>query len=292
MIYLLLTILLNVLLSVLFKLFERWRIDHLQAIIFNYWVCVITGSLFIGYLPVSARSLQAPWFPAALAMGAGFICIFNLMAYCTRTQGITTSTVANKLSLVIPAALSVGLYGDRLSWLQIAGIVLAFPAVYLVARPVQAAEPIAGVRHKNLFWTVLLFAGSGLLDTAMKHAELLLPADTDVQAIFSVHIFAVAAVIGLLVLIYLLVTGRRRFAWRNLAGGVLLGIPNFFSIYYFIRMLDSGFLSGAAMIPLNNTGILLVSTLASWLLFGEKLSSPRIAGICLAALVILLLTFS
>lgn len=292
MIYLLLTILLNVLLSVLFKYFERWRIDNMQAIIFNYWVCVITGSIFAGHFPLTADSLQQPWFPIALGLGAGFIGIFNLIAYCTRTEGITVTTVANKMSLVLPAALSVWLYGDHLSGGQILGIILAFPAVYLVAKTAGAGNKPERKSGSSLFWTSVLFLGSGVLDTAMKYAESRLPEDAAAQAAFSVHIFAVAGTIGLGVLLYLLFTGSKTFAWRHLAGGILLGIPNFFSIYYFIRMLNSGFLPGAAAIPLNNIGILLVSALTALLLFREKLTAPRLAGIGLSLVVILLLALT
>jgi len=292
MIYLLLTIFLNVLISVLFKYFERWRIDHMQAIIVNYWVCVLTGSLFIGEWPLGAQSLQQSWFPIALGLGAGFIGIFNLIAYCTRTQGITAATVANKLSLVIPAALSVWLYGDRLSGGQVFGIILALPAVYLVAKPVAGDNRQVSPRHRSFFWTAVLFLGSGLLDTVMKYAETRLPEDAASQAAFSVHIFAVAGTIGIIILAALFLAGKKIFSWRNLAGGILLGIPNFFSIYCFIRMLNSGFLPGAAAIPLNNVGILLLSALTALLLFREKLTLPRLAGIGLSLVVILLLALA
>src|ERR1019366_10589500 len=101
MLYLLATILLNVVISAIFKLFPKYNIDTLQAIVANYCVCVITGSFFIGHMPFTAAAIHTTWLPWALLMGVGFICIFNLLAYSTRVDGITSTIIANKLSLVI-----------------------------------------------------------------------------------------------------------------------------------------------------------------------------------------------
>src|SRR6218665_2036552 len=98
MFYLLAVIVLNTLLYSFFKVFPRFKVDTLQAIVANYWVCVATGSIFLGYFPVSGTSLTQAWTPWAMLMGAGFIAVFNLVAYCTRIDGITTATIANKLS--------------------------------------------------------------------------------------------------------------------------------------------------------------------------------------------------
>jgi len=134
MTYLLMTVLLNVLISALFKIFPKYNIDSFQAIVVNYFVCVITGSLFVGYFPINAASLREPWLPFAVGMGLAFISLFNLISYCTKIDGITTTTIANKLSLVIPVIFSLLLYKEHVSILKVAGIVTAFPAVYFTTR--------------------------------------------------------------------------------------------------------------------------------------------------------------
>lgn len=115
MFYLIATIILNVVISAIFKLFPRYRINTLQAIVANYCVCVLTGSLFIGHNPITVTNMQTVWFPWAMLMGCGFIAIFNLLAYSTRVDGITTTIIANKLSLVIPALFSVFFTTSRLA---------------------------------------------------------------------------------------------------------------------------------------------------------------------------------
>ena len=285
--YLVITILLNALLVIYFKVFPRYKIDTLQAIVANYWTCVITGSIFLGRFPVNAAGLQEAWLPWAVLLGCGFFMVFNLLAYCTRLDGITTATVANKLSLAIPVLFSLFLYHEHAGLLKIAGIVLAFPAVYFTAR-VKGAENKA----QNLFWPVLLFIGSGLLDTIVKYSEQAYLHTPDAHAAFPIYSFAAAAAIGTITLMVLVLMKKTRLHLRNMIAGILLGIPNYFSIYYFIVLLHSGFLQSSAAIPVTNIGILVVATISGLLFFREKLTLYRILGLVLSLIAILLIVFT
>ena len=286
MLYLLATILLNVLLAAIFKLFPRYRIDALQAIVTNYIVCVITGSFFIGRVPFQAGLFQQDWFPWALLMGVGFIAIFNLIAWCTRTNGITTTVISNKLSLVIPVLFSVLLYHEGLSIFKVAGILLAIPAVWLTSRTTDD-----GGKPQNLFWPVLLFLGSGLLDTLVNFVQSRYLTSQSVQAVYAIYSFMAAAVLGMMVVFGLAVAGRVRLQWRNIAAGICVGIPNYFSIYFFIRALNTNFLHSSASIPVINIGILLASVLMAILFFRERAGGLRIIGLILSVAAILLIAF-
>lgn len=285
--YLIVTILLNVLLTVIFKLFPRYNINALQAIVVNYWVCVITGSLFLGRFPINAAGFGEPWVPWAMLIGTGFFTVFNIIAYCTRVDGITTATIANKLSLVIPVLISLFLYSEHAGPLKIAGIVLAFPAVYLTARVKGEDDKV-----HNMTWPVLLFIGSGLLDTLVKYSEQAYLHIPEQHAVFPIYTFATAAVVGTCTLLFLVLAKKTRLQPRNIIAGIILGIPNYFSIYFLIVLLHSGFLQSSAAIPVNNIGILLVSALAGLAFFREKITMYRIAGLLLSILAILLIVFS
>jgi drug/metabolite transporter (DMT)-like permease len=294
MLYLLLTIVLNAVLFVGFKIFERFKIDNLQAIVVNYWVATATGSIVLGRYPVSLGSMDLPWLPWALIMGAAFISIFNLIAYCTTQDGVTTTTVANKLSMVIPAAAAIFLYGDKMSVMKGAGILLAFPAVYFSSKSKDEAQK----GKRNLWIAALLFVASGGLDTMVNwvaHEYFTTnnaAADEKGQIVFLIHAFNTAAVIGLGIVSYMLLAGKRKFAWKNVLAGVLLGVPNFFSIYFFFRLLQTGFLPGSAAIPVNNIGIVLAASITAILFFKEKAGAMRIVGMALSIAAILLIMFS
>lgn len=284
MLYLIATLLLNVAISSILKLYPRYRVDALQAIVANYVVCVATGSLFIGRVPFRMQDVHAPWFPWSVLMGLGFISVFNLTAYCTRADGITTTTIASKLSLVIPVLFSIYLYHEQAGIWRIAGILLAFPAVYLAARVSGKDE-----KPNSLFWPALLFAGSGMLDSMMKYVQASFLAVEADQAVYTIYTFGTAGVAGLLLVAYLAATGRIVLRWQNLVAGICLGIPNYFSIYFLIRMLNSNLLPSSAAIPVLNIGILTASALTAILFFGEQAGKWRIAGLLLSVVAILLI---
>jgi drug/metabolite transporter (DMT)-like permease len=287
MFYLVAVILLNTVLYAFFKLFPRFKVDTLQAIVANYWTCVATGSIFLGYFPVSGTSITQPWAPWAILMGAGFISIFNLVAYCTRVDGITTATIANKLSLVIPVLFSIFLYDEQAGIMKMLGIAMAFPAVYLTTR-VKSEEG----RNQSLFWPALLFLGSGLLDTLVKFVEQRYLDTPRVQAEYTIHVFSTAAVLGTLLVIILAAMGKIRFHPRNIIAGIVLGVPNYFSIYYLIRLLNSDFMQSSASIPVSNIGVVVTSTLSAMLIFREKANNHRIIGLILAIAAILLISLA
>ncbi|MBS1590258.1 MAG: EamA/RhaT family transporter [Bacteroidetes bacterium] len=287
MIYLFATIALNATLFALFKLFPRFGIDGLQAIVVNYFVCVLTGSIFLGNFPITFESPHQSWFWWAVLMGVMFISIFNLIAWRTKEDGMTTTTIANKLSLVIPALFSVFLYGDQLTVLKVTGIVLAFPAVYLSTRTNTHTN-----KSKSLFYPALLFVGSGLLDTLVKFTEHHYLSTDAAQASFTVHIFAVAFIIGAAVVTLLVATGKRTLHWKNLLAGIILGVPNYFSIYYLIQFLHEHVLQSSAAIPVNNIGIVLASTLVAIIFFKEKLTLQRGIGLAFSLVAILFLALS
>jgi drug/metabolite transporter (DMT)-like permease len=286
MFYLVATILLNVVISAIFKMFPKYGINTLQAIVVNYCVCVITGSLFIGALPFNVAAIHTTWFPWALLMGIGFICIFNLLAYSTRVDGITTTIIANKLSLVIPALFSVILYHEAVGIGKIAGIILAFPAVYLTTR-IKGEDN----RPQNLLLPVLIFLGGGMLDTLMKYVQTNFLSSAEEQAVYAIYCFATAAILGVLLTIILLLLGKTTLQWKNIVAGICVGVPNYFSIYFLIRMRNSNFLQSSAAIPVLNIGILVASTLTAMILFREKTNLLRDIGMGLAILAILLIAF-
>jgi drug/metabolite transporter (DMT)-like permease len=286
MFYLVATILLNVVISAIFKMFPKYGINTLQAIVVNYCVCVITGSLFIGAFPFNATAVHSTWFPWALLMGIGFICIFNLLAYSTRVDGITTTIIANKLSLVIPALFSVILYHEAVGIGKIAGIILAFPAVYLTTR-IKGEDN----RPQNLLLPVLIFLGGGMLDTLMKYVQTNFLSSAEEQAVYAIYCFATAAILGVLLTIILLLLGKTTLQWKNIVAGICVGVPNYFSIYFLIRMLNSNFLQSSAAIPVLNIGILVASTFTAIILFREKTNLLRDIGMGLAILAILLIAF-
>jgi drug/metabolite transporter (DMT)-like permease len=287
MIYLFATILLNVGLAVLFKLFPRFSIDTLQAIVVNYIVCVITGCFFLGNFPIQTNSIQQEWAPWAILMGVCFFSLFFLIGFCTKKEGITTTTIANKLSLVISVAFSIVLYGEQISMMKIAGVLIAFPAVYFSTRQKEGEK-----KTNHLLLPAILFLGSGLLDTLVKYVEQGYLKSSELQASYTIHSFSAAAIVGVLTVGSLYARKKIKFSWKNVLAGMCLGVPNYFSIYFLIRLLNSRCMQSSAIIPVNNISILLLSTLIAIYFFKEKMTQQKVFGILLSFFAILLIYFS
>jgi uncharacterized membrane protein len=137
---------------------------------------------------------------------------------------------------------------------------------------------------------LLLFVGSGLLDTMIKYVEqaYISPANQDTYLITA---FCVAAAVGLLVLLFLFITKRQKFSGKAVVAGICIGVPNYFSIWCLMGALKGYTGNSSAIIPINNMGIVLITALVAWLIFKEKLSTINWLGIVLSLGAIALIAF-
>jgi drug/metabolite transporter (DMT)-like permease len=137
----------------------------------------------------------------------------------------------------------------------------------------------------------MVFLGSGIIDTSLKYLEDTHVATNDV-AIFSATIFGSAALIGIIILLFRVLQGEFKFAIKNLLGGILLGVPNYFSVYFIVQALRSNILESSGIFTVNNVAVVLTSTIVGILLFKEYLSLKNWMGIILAIVSIVLITFN
>lgn len=292
MIFLLGSIVLSSYLTLAFKFCERYNIDIFQAIVYNYIVCVITGSIVNGSFPVTTQSLNFAWVQWGCAMGILFIGLFNLIGITTQKSGVAVATVANKLSMVIPVLLAVYLYGEVVLGFKLLGIGVALVAVAFTC--FQSADNKVGDGRKRgglqYLLPFVLFVGSGLLDSVINHVQKNYITDDNSNA-FLITGFLSAACIGSVILIVQFFRRKKKFSTANLMAGVLIGIPNYFSIWFLMKFLKVSPWQSSAKIPVNNMGIVLVSSVVAWLLFKEKLSRINWAGIILSIAAIALIAF-
>lgn len=293
MIYLIGSIILTSYLTLSFKMLGRLKIPVLQSIVFNYWTCVVMGSVVNGHFPINGQTVSEPWFLWACVMGVAFISLFNLIAFITQRISVAVASVANKLSLIIPFVFSLYLYNEQAGWLKITGIALALAAVLLTCWP-QRKEDVPNAKPLSIALVFLLpailFVGSGLLDTLLKYVEQSFLND-DNKDEYLITSFATAGAVGILVLLVLFVMGREKFSGRAMLAGIAIGIPNYFSIWCLVRVLKQYQGESSAIIPVNNMGIVLFSTVMAWLLFRERLSATNLVGILLSLGAIALIAF-
>lgn len=279
-------------LTLSFKVVEKYRLNNLQVIVFNYFTAVITGSIVNGSMPLSDGHFSKPWFAWALLMGGIFIALFNLIAYTAQRIGVAVTSVANKLSMVIPFVFSMYLYNEPSTSVRVVGIIVALAAVVLTCLPKKNNDTSAGKRFKPalLLLPLILFIGSGLLDTLIKYVEQTF-LDGNNNNDYLITAFGSAAAIGAVLLLFQYASGRQRFQPRAIIAGIAIGIPNYFSIWFLIRVLKLNPGESSAIIPVNNMGIVLFSAVMAFILFREKLSFTNWIGIILSIGAIGLIAF-
>lgn len=290
MLYLFLSILLNAYLGVVFAYFNKYKVDIMQAIVFNYAFCVLTGSVVLGNFPLKIGLVNEAYAGWAVLMGLLFISVFNLVGFSSVKVGVTITQTANKLSLVIPVVFSYMLYHEQIGWVKILGILIALGAVVMLS-----VKPASFVKVKIPLWEYLLpfilFISSGIIDTLTKYVQQRFLTTTAISNTYLICGFFTAFVIGFIALSYQFITGKRVFEFRNVVAGMILGIPNYFSIFYLVKALESNVLSSSAIIPINNIAVLFVVSLFGIFIFREKLSKLNYAGLLLTLIAILLIVY-
>lgn len=292
MLYILLTIIISVLLLLVFKAFQKYGVNSLAAIVVNYITAAVTGILFLNSGISISSVIHSDWIFICLPLGVLFISIFYLIALTTQKISISAASVANKMSVIMPVLYSLIFLGQQLSVVKVTGIVLAMVAVYLSTR-----SPKKDNVNTALIWLpVLVFVGSGLIDIAINAANAFYIKNNTESASFSICTFLSAFVVGVIILIYMVVVKRnvtlkQVVMPKNIIGGLLLGVPNYFSIFFIFKSLDANVLQSAQLFPVLNLSNVALSAFLGWLVFKEKLSPLNLAGIALAIISILLISF-
>lgn len=262
---------------------------------FNHFTCIVTGCFFNGSTPFHESTFHEPWFKYALLMGVMFISIFNIVGFTTQKIGVAVASVANKLSLVIPFCFSVYLYSEKISALKIIGIVVALMSIVLTCLPARSNNQEAKASKIKPLLLILvpavLFFSSGLLDTLIKYVEQGFLNNKNSYNQYMITAFASAGIIGSIVLAFLLLTGKQKFSYKSIIAGVCIGFPNYFSIWCLVKVLKSNAGNSSAIIPINNMGIVLFSSVTAWLIFKERLSAINWIGIILSLGAIALIAY-
>ncbi len=266
-------------LYVIFKFFEKYNINILQAIVSNYIVACTCGFMFYNESINITSIPKQPWFIGAIALGFLFISVFNLMALTSQKNGLSVASVAGKMAVVIPVIFAIIVYKEQLTILSGLGILIALFAVYFTS----VKENVLTFDKKTLIYPALLFFGSGIIDTTIKYMQTNYVPNNEIP-IFLSTIFGIAGIIGF---ITLLLKKEQKIEIKNIIGGIILGIPNYFSMAYLIKALQNQHINSSTIFTINNVAIVALTTIFAILFFKEKLSNKNWIGIILAIISIL-----
>ncbi len=194
------------------------------------------------------------------------------------------TSIFQKLSLVFPVIIGIGLFGEEGSMSKYVAILLAIVAIILInIKDKQDPETLATAK-KYWYWPFLVLFGSGLIEVVIFYTQAK-GIVTDAGLSFVSTLFFLAGCWGVL---YLLVTRSFSFARQDIIGGIILGVPNFFTIYLLIKGLETW--EGSVLFPINNLGVIVLTTILGVYLFREKLSRINYIGLVMAIICVLLIS--
>ncbi|MBE0638631.1 MAG: DMT family transporter [Bacteroidales bacterium] len=279
MIYLILAVLTSTLIIITFRLFERFHISTLQAITVNYLVASAFGYLSFGRQPGFSEITSQPWFLFALIIGVTLIVSFNLFALSARFAGVSVTAISSRMSVIIPVILGFIAFGDTAGWIKITGIVVALVAFYFTSKKDKKVH----LNVKYAYLPVFLFAAVGLNDSLMKVAEhYFIHGDF---VLFLATAFGVALILGVVVL---MIKGKNeKFAFRNVIAGIVLGLLNWYSTLYFLKGIS--LFQVSFFVPVYNVGVVALASATGFILFTERPTTSKLAGIGLALIAIFLI---
>lgn len=287
MLYLVLAILMSTGVILTFRVFNRYTISNMQAIAVNYiiatWACwfTYTGDMKPGQIPAQE------WFYLAFIIGVLFIIGFNLFALSSQKAGVAVTGVSSRMSVLIPTAFGILFLHEEATILKITGIILVLLSFYLIFKRDKTLE----VNTRYLIFPIMLFMVNGANDTMISFGEkTYLGQDNNKILLFLAVIFGVSLVLSFLIVAYNVLTGKRKLATKNMWAGIILGLLNFGSTYFFLKALSVYDVS--VVVPVQNVSIVSLSAIIGLVAFREKLRKINWIGIAMAIIAILIIAIA
>lgn len=270
---------------ILFKLFPKYNVNTFQAVVFNYLAAFICGTLLYGNQITKNIFEHSEWMIWAVFCGALFISLFFLMGKSSQNNGVSLTTVVVKMSMAFSMILMIIIYHEDLTIYKIAAILLALVGIFFLSKENQNTEK----KNKDKILLIILFIGCGLLDFILNYVQ-----NFKLQHIssplFSAFGLGLAGVFGFLILILKSFKSKEKVTIKNIIAGILLGVPNYFSIYYLIHSYEVLDLPDSTILALLNVLSVLASLVAGYLIFKEKITWLKTIGIVCCLVSIFLFT--
>jgi drug/metabolite transporter (DMT)-like permease len=270
---------------ILFKLFPKYNINTFQAVVFNYLAAFCCGTILYGNQITNNIFEHREWFVWALICGALFISLFFMMGKSSQNNGVSLTTVVVKMSMAFSMILMIIIYHEKVNGIKIMAILMALLGIFFLSKEKQNV----GKKNNDKLLLLLLFIGCGLLDFILNYVQ-----NYKLQyissSLFSAFGLGLAGVIGCLILMLKSFKNKEKITFKNIIAGILLGVPNYFSIYYLIHSYEVLNLPDSTILAMLNVFSVLASLFAGYFIFKEKITKLKAIGIISCLISIYLFT--
>ncbi len=278
MIYLLLTIISSVTIALILKYNANRKGQPVVMLTGNYFIASIIAASIILIKGNISFSIVALIF--GLLLGVMFIISFFIFAKAVELAGTALATVSSRLSVFIPVFLVVVFYGEVPLPQTYIGFICTILTIVLFYFSINHKKAEDSQKSKYLFLIAVLVL-IGINDFAIKLFQL--TRSSAEEKFFVYIIFTTAFFCGTVYVLF----RKLKIVSKDLLTGFLLGVPNVFSTIFLLSALNQ--LPAMIVYPVMNTGVIVLTTIASYLIWKEKLNKSGIAAIVLGTAAILLL---
>lgn len=303
MIYLLLTVICSTLIAAIFKTISAKNIssNDYAIISFNYLTAFIFSTVMVvrdgnikNILNINFSSLGvelinlfsngsgtlSPKSNAAYALICGtltgtlYFLSFILYQKSIAKNGIGVSGTFSRLGILVPVFLSIVLWADIPNMFQFIGILLAVFAIVVMNY---------SRTHKSSFNKMLIFLllTGGFGDFFNKLFQKY--SSVSFRNLFLFFVFLAAFILSF----YFTIKSKYKLNKKDLILGIILGIPNLFSTYFFILALSK--IQGSIAFPLNSSLTILAINFVGVLVFKEKLSQNQVIATIVTTIGVILM---
>ncbi len=257
------------------------------VIIINYLTASVWGYILTtGHIEKISYIVHESWFPMTIVIGLLLIVMFHVIGFSTQYAGLTVTSVATRMSFIIPMLFSIIYYNEETNIVKTTGISLAISAVLLSSIKKNNNH----VKGKYILLPLILFLGAGIIDSSIKYCQhqFQMP---EISAIFTGFLFFISFLFGLFILFAKRTYIRDVTRIKVIIAGILLGTFNYGSIFFLVNALSKSGIDSSVVFGINNTGIVALSVMTGITMFKEKITLINWLGVILGIIAIFILMY-
>jgi drug/metabolite transporter (DMT)-like permease len=266
-IFLTLSLLSSIGIAISLRVFEQKGRDRNVVIASNYISAVLLGVILSTHAKIST-----PLIIFGAILGLFFFIGFVVFSRAIKSKGVASAVTIGRLSLALPVAFSIFLWGEKPLILDIAGLLIIFFIIIAWEGKIGKISPIL----------LVLFMLFGLMDSAMKYFKLKYPAIDDGTFLIIVFCSSILWSWG-----YIAIKKIKPVS-GDIVSGLIMGVPNFFSSYFMLKAL--ALIPAFIVFPFLNVGMIILSALVGVFLFKERLDRKKIILLIFGMIAVAILT--
>lgn len=276
--------------TVCFKEFtKRYMKNMASYFLFNFlYFSVISIILIIAAGGV--HPLHAPTVYLGITFGSLFIIAILSYMKAMETGSLSYAALFFSFGILVPTLVGLIFWNEKLGLLQLGGLILLLSTLYIMNTP--AAGEDKKVNTKWFIFCIIAFLTNGGLMTIMKEHQTLLPGIETREFLFLS--FGTAALLSILIFGWYKLRSKQAVDVSHLKGPffwmIVLGTGITTAFGNLLGMILASRMPAVLQFPMTSGTIILLTTIASMVIYKEKIMRKGIFGLCLGVLAIILLS--